>query len=720
MTAGRQLCLILCISMGMQAAMGLRQAAAQAQPDRTQPDRTQTGMAQTDAITVYATRSPQAMFEVPSLVSRLEADAPGQALAHNLADFLAFLPGVNLDGGPRRNGQTLAVRGFDDEAILTLLDGRRQNFESEHDGRMFLDPALLKSVEIVRGASSAIYGGGAIGGVAAYETKSAAELLPPGQIAGARVSGGYRSANQEGATSLAAFARARNWDIMGAFAFRDSGQIAQGGGGRLEADARLVSGLVKASVSLADYHTFKWEGQLFRQSGTEPNNPQTLANQRDNLRVDKDVRDAQLSVKYAYDQPQNPWLKPRAHVYYNDTRVDETDLEGGTLGREQARVLQTIGVTLDNASRLRLGARHRHLFSYGFELYRDRQDGRSSAAGERSGVPDAEALNYGFYLQDEVMLDTPAGRLLFIPAVRVDSYTKEDSQSRSQNRTQVSPKISLSYVPIEQLMVFGSWAQAFRAPNLTETFAIGRHFAGGAPDVAFGVRCPNLRAITVPAPPGRRPLQIRFVPNNNFVPNPGLKPETVSTMEFGAGLRGGTRAKLPGRAEVKGSWFRSDGRNFIAREIDVCAGTTQFVNIASARLSGWEVELRYAWQWLQLRLAGFAVEAENADSGAPISSNVPLTLVADAAFEIARLDSVLGWRGRFADDNDRVGAGDFPTAGYAVNDIYWRFVPRVFGPRKPVRIDFSIENVLDESYQKRFSAIREEGRSFNFRLALQW
>lgn len=97
-------------------------------------------------VSVYATRSPQPLFNLPAIVSQVDADVPGNALAGDISDLLEFTPGVEIEGGPRRNGQTLSIRGFDDEAILILIDGRRQNYESTHDGRFYVDPALLKSL----------------------------------------------------------------------------------------------------------------------------------------------------------------------------------------------------------------------------------------------------------------------------------------------------------------------------------------------------------------------------------------------------------------------------------------------------------------------------------------------------------------------------------------------------------------------------------------------
>ena len=65
------------------------------------------------------------------------------------------------------------------------FDGARQNFGSTHDGRFFIDPRLLDSVEVLREPASSLYGSGATGGVIEFRTVDAADLLAQGQTAGA-------------------------------------------------------------------------------------------------------------------------------------------------------------------------------------------------------------------------------------------------------------------------------------------------------------------------------------------------------------------------------------------------------------------------------------------------------------------------------------------------------------------------------------------------------
>ncbi|MGH8491140.1 MAG: TonB-dependent receptor plug domain-containing protein, partial [Gammaproteobacteria bacterium] len=60
-------------------------------------------------------------------------------------------PNVELLSGPRRIGETANIRGFDEERIVTTIDGARQNFNLGHQGGFFIEPDLLKQVEVYRG-----------------------------------------------------------------------------------------------------------------------------------------------------------------------------------------------------------------------------------------------------------------------------------------------------------------------------------------------------------------------------------------------------------------------------------------------------------------------------------------------------------------------------------------------------------------------------------------
>ena len=641
-------------------------------------------------VTVYATRSPQSTFQVPAIVSKVDTTAPGNATAGDVSDLLEFIPGVEVNNGPRRNGQTISIRGFDDEAVITLIDGRRQNFESAHDGRFFVDPALLKSIEIVKGASSAIYGGGAIGGVVAFETKDASDFLAPGDNVGATTSYAYRTGNNEYTPSLIAYGRTGSWDLLGSLTYRNGDDIEDGDGGKLDTEDELFSGLFKAGYTYNDFHNFNIQLQASNNDGQEPNNGAGIISSSNPI-VEKEVKDNQYSFKYAFENPVNTIFQPKLHVYYNDTEVEEEDITGTNIGRIQKRELNTLGFTLDNQTKLSSNASISHTLSYGIEVYEDEQKGNNNFAAIRGGVPNADATNYGIYFQDEIAWNTSVGDFLIIPAIRYDNYESDDENNNSQDEGEVSPKLSLSYQPNNNIVLFGSWAQAFRAPNLTELYAAGLHFPG----VPFAF------------------------PDNNFIPNPDLKPETVTTIEFGLGFDFGNILTQGDRGSIKGSWYSSDGDDFITQEVNIFAGTTQNVNIRNAELSGWELESQYQLNNFNAKLGMSYVKAENEDTGEYLPNNVPFTIVADLSYQLVEMNSVMGWKTRFAQDNDHVGDNETTTDGYTVHDIYYRWSSDAENLQE-LTLDLGIENLFDESYTRRFETLLEEGRSFTANLAYQW
>ena len=130
------------------------------------------GPVELETVTVTATKTEHPAFEVAGSVSMVAAETIEAELPQGLNDILKALPSIELFSGPRRLGEEANIRGFSDGRIVTTLDGARQNFSIGHQGRFVLEPDLLKQVEVYRGANSALYGSGALGGVIALPPKT--------------------------------------------------------------------------------------------------------------------------------------------------------------------------------------------------------------------------------------------------------------------------------------------------------------------------------------------------------------------------------------------------------------------------------------------------------------------------------------------------------------------------------------------------------------------
>ncbi|MEO0500699.1 MAG: TonB-dependent receptor plug domain-containing protein [Pseudomonadota bacterium] len=148
-------------------------------------------------ITVYATRDASSAFDYPGQVTVIERGVIQDFDPSSLSEIFDAIPGAQFDSGPRRTGDAPTIRGLSGGGVLIFLDGARQSFLSGHDGRFFVDPELVKSVEVVRGPTSALYGSGALGGVIATRTITAEDVLDPGEHFSVRFDSGFQSVNDE-------------------------------------------------------------------------------------------------------------------------------------------------------------------------------------------------------------------------------------------------------------------------------------------------------------------------------------------------------------------------------------------------------------------------------------------------------------------------------------------------------------------------------------------
>ena len=639
-----------------------------------------------ESITVYATKSAKNIFNVPFMVSKIYTDDLNYKLSDSLYDLLGFSSSVNINNGPRSKTQVLGIRGFDDDAILTLFDGRRQNFNSTHDGRIFFNPFVVKSIEVVKGASSSIYGGGALGGVIAFETKRASDFLKKGQDIGFFTSLFYGSASSNLAFDFANYGQSGNFDWVFNFSYNSSKDIKQGDSQELPSENNIVSSLIKTSYTFNDYNTLEFSINIFNNDGKDPNIADSAISSSNPL-VDKKTSDNQISLKYSFDNPEEKLYNPQVHLYSNNVSVEEQDLPSSSrAGRIQERQVKTLGFTIDNQSKIK-----EHTLSYGLEFYSDEQVGTNSIKTDktRDGVPNANSDNFGFYLQGEIKHKN----YLFIPAFRFDSYSSKDDNGNSQKADKFSPKISFSYTFKKDSLVFLSLAQAFRAPHFSELYARGVHFS--FPSRAGGSGPPT------------------FI-SNNFVSTPDLKPEVTTNIEFGFGQKFKNLFSNNDSLELKTSYFHNTGKDFITATVSFQDNTTKSSNIPKALIKGFEIDTTYSLELFKFLGTLSYVRAENSDTGEYLDNSVPLTLTTQFSYKIKEKHSV-AWNSRYARRNDKVSSQNAETAGYGVHNLYYEL-----RYNDDINLNLGVENIFDKAYERRFASLLEEGRSFVLKLSCRW
>lgn len=657
-----------------------------------------------DVIVVEATHTQLDRFVYPGATARIDAETLDLARPSDLDDLLRQVPGLEVSGGPRRTGQTVSLRGQGRENTTLLLDGARQNYSSAHDGVFFVDPAMLVAVEAVRGPASALYGSGASGGVVAFRTASADDLLGHGERWGYGLGAGYRSGDEETRGSASLFGRVGRLDALASVSARSSGDIALGSGADLPAENDSLSGLIKLGADLADGVRTELSWQGFDGRATEPNNGQGGAGVDPlNALVDKDIAADAVTLNTTLAPPSIDWLDLSFTVYHNQTGVDETETVSG---RQLRRDLETSGLRLDQRFDFTLGAFDAGL-TVGGEYYEDTQDGYDSAetGGVRGGAPDADSRFSAGWAQLE--LDGPApfglpGRVILLPGVRQDRFETSTPTTTSTASDATSTRFAATYAPIEDFNVFVSWGEAFRAPSINELYLDGTHFS--LPHIILGA-----------------PVFI----SNDFIANPDLLPEETETLEIGFRVDLSDRVTLD-RLDMSASWYQTKADNLIDLFVDFAfdptcfappfftpcsAGTTQSRNVGSAELEGYEVQLGFGQGAFSLDASLTGIDGKDVATGNPLGSLAPTRLFVDGRwrFEEARL--TLGGRIEAAGEYDEPLDTAEHRPGYVVADAYARWQPIA---DSGLRLNAGVENLFDHDYDRVFAGVSEPGRSLRF------
>ncbi|PNO79064.1 TonB-dependent hemoglobin/transferrin/lactoferrin family receptor [Citrobacter koseri] len=633
--------------------------------------------ATTDDITVTATGNARSTFEAPMMVSVIDTSDPENQTASSAADLLRPVPGITLSGSGRTNGQDISMRGYDRRGVLILVDGVRQGTDTGHLNSTFLDPALIKRIEIVRGPSALLYGSGALGGVISYETADAKDLLQEGQNSGFRVFGTSGTGDHSLGMGASAFGRTDNLDGLVAWSSRDRGDLRQGDGSTAPNDESINNMLAKGTWYINDAQALSGSLRYYNNDAQEPKNPQTIDASTSNPLVDRSTiqRDMQLSYRIA---PQgNDWLNADAKVYWSEARINAQNVDNTGEFRKQT----TKGGKVENRTRLFSDAFASHLLTYGGEYYRQEQ----KPGGVTTGFPEAKIDFSSGWLQDEITLrDLP---VTLLGGTRYDNYRGSSDGYDDVDADKWSSRAGLTVSPTDWLMLFGSYAQAFRAPTMGEMYNDAKHFSIGS-----------------------------FY-TNYWVPNPNLRPETNETQEYGFGLRFDNLMLSNDALEFKASYFDTKAKDYISTTVDFAAATTMSYNVPNAKIWGWDVMTKYTADLFSLDVAYNRTRGKDKDTGEYISSINPDTVTSKLNIPVAQSGFSVGWVGTFADRSTHISSEYSKQPGYAVNDFYVSYQGQQ--ALKGMTTTLVLGNAFDKEYWSP-QGIPQDGRNGKIFVSYQW
>src|SRR3990172_11446170 len=136
-----------------------------------------------EVITVTGSKLPRSLSEVANTITVIDDQRINRELSNDIKDLVRYEPGVSVTSEAGRFGiGGFNIRGIEANRVTMELDGVPviEGFgigDFASSGRNLVDTGLLKSVEILRGPASALYGSDAMGGVVAYTTRDPADFL---------------------------------------------------------------------------------------------------------------------------------------------------------------------------------------------------------------------------------------------------------------------------------------------------------------------------------------------------------------------------------------------------------------------------------------------------------------------------------------------------------------------------------------------------------------
>jgi hemoglobin/transferrin/lactoferrin receptor protein len=688
------------VSLAAMLAAMLAALPAHAQQAATQPASTAAVIetdefVELDPITVIATRTEENWIDTLAAVSVVRPEQLEQMMPVRTEDLFRGMPGVTAIQNGNTTQTSINIRGLQDFGrVAVILDGARQNFtqlgHANAAGSFFVEPGLIAGVDVVRGPVSNIYGSGAIGGVVTMRTKDAEDIIARGQTWGVEADGEFGSNGPMGYGSFLGAAKVgENVDLFGGGTFRKQDDYKDGNGDTVDNTGyETWTGIAKATFRPADFHEIKLTALNYESKYDTSNEDSPTTTQ-----YRTDVANRTVTASWNYSNPDDNLFDWRSTVYWNQVDLDQVKIAGnpnditGDIGDPRGFTIDTVGFDAYNTSRFQWGTVE-NAITYGGDYFHDDVDNVDDYGFGEGYNPSGERGVGGAFVQWNAKYST---WLELITALRYDTYSL-DGDGVSNDGDHLSPKITLGITPWSWLTFYGTYAEGYRAPAVTETLVAGAHPAfspGGAP-----------------------PFE--------FVPNPNLKPEVGENKEFGINIKQDGLFVANDKLRIKANIYQNDVEDFIEL---VTFGPprcivpnpspvgppcfayndysfAQYQNVEEARLRGFEFEGTYdARKWF-FGVAGQVTEGEvtaGEDKGQPLSTIPPnqVTATLGARFLDEKLTLAVRWTAVAAKKASDLpdNAVYEPTDSFNLVSLYAGYQP---SPNTLWRL--SIENLFDEQY----------------------
>lgn len=572
-------------ALALMAAPAYAQQAAEQQPagnvaEQAAQAQSPDGATVLDTITVVS-RTGETAIDTMASVSQVSGEQLERRMATTPQEVLFGIPGVTVQSDAKRAASSINIRGLQDSGrVAVIVDGARMNAQRTGHGSQslfFIDPMLIKQVDVVRGPVSNTYGSGAIGGVVFFETKDASDFLLDGETYAGALTGMYDT-NAGGWTTSGTGAYKFNdaADIIANLVWRDYGEYEDGDGNRVTGSGfDVLSGMVKSTIRPTENSELKlgWIGASEDWTQLSSKIPT----------YDVGLEQNTFTARYNIRDDAESWLDLHINASYTQSDLDQTSTRVVRQFNSQGRPINlpagsrttygidTYGLDIWNTSRFDTGVVS-HELTYGGDWVSDDVATRTPFGTSEPWTPSGDRTVWGAYIQEKLRYEW----LEVVGALRYDGY-KLDGSTGDSSGNRLSPRLTVGVSPFQELQglqFYGTYAEGYRSPSISETLIGGMH-----PD---GVAFP-------------------------FLPNPNLKPETAKTWEAGINYSQDGVFWTDDTLRIKTAYFHNNvsdyiggatlssrvpgsGCPFIPGVMPICY---QYQNFAEAKIQGFEFEAFY-------------------------------------------------------------------------------------------------------------------------------
>lgn len=377
----------------------------------------------------------------------------------DLKELFKKTPGVSVNGGAA-TGQQIVVNGFESINMNVTIDGASQGNLFHHQSSVLVDPGLLKSVEVVPGAGSALNGPGALVGALRFETKNTFDYLPYDASSNYRRFASDSKATYFGngdgyslsQTVVGKFSP--EWGLLVNASISDRDNYKDGDGNVAKnTEYKRGSSLIKLSGRMADGHSLDLGLELFKDesfSYTRANgNPDLLPPGKLGPLQKLEAERQTLSLSYDINPDNNDLVDFESNLFWtNQDFFRETT--------QWKSEIQTLGMDVRNSF---------HFARITATVGADYQN-KSAKSTLATGGDENEQI-FGLYNQNLLSLHRDVD-LSF--GARFDSYDYTDVDANPFKSSRVNPNVSLIWRPVEHLSLDAGYAEAYRGVGIREAY----------------------------------------------------------------------------------------------------------------------------------------------------------------------------------------------------------------------------------------------------------